>query len=387
MRALLVLIACLSSAAFADDVEPEFTLGDLGVRLELDDAWTMQRWSDWDFRASIDGGAMVMFAWGTPIQSDITEDELALWVPVYETWLEEHTVKDVGEPVATVAELGGRTVARIDVPFGAPGGRKRLLTGATVPLAGQMLHLALTSDVKQADTASARIASIVADLDPATPVPTLEGAQEVSAAGMSLTLPSGWRVPLRNELKAVTPRAGEMGVDDLADCWSAIRPRGPGEPDVMFACQGGMFLGVVDALSFADAEVLLRPKLFGAAEVAPATMVALPDRVGFLYTPDIGGRALAMGVVPYGPGVARVWAMGGKAHAEALATSVTAALSGAELEGEHPASIGERASYYLAYQPFSPMVLGPLLGLIAVVGGAGVMMRRSGGNRYEDLDD
>ena len=78
MRALLVLIACLSSAAFADDVEPEFTLGDLGVRLELDDAWTMQRWSDWDFRASIDGGAMVMFAWGTPIQSDITEDELAL---------------------------------------------------------------------------------------------------------------------------------------------------------------------------------------------------------------------------------------------------------------------------------------------------------------------
>src|SRR5688572_2062653 len=89
MTWLAGLLLLSSGDARAD--APEFLLGDLGVRLDLPaGSWRMTRWSDWDFKAEGRDGAMLLFAWATPVQTPVVEGpDAAGWSRVFEAKVEE----------------------------------------------------------------------------------------------------------------------------------------------------------------------------------------------------------------------------------------------------------------------------------------------------------
>jgi hypothetical protein len=180
---------------------------------------------------------------------------------------------------------------------------------------------------------------------------------------------------------------GNLGLENLEPCWIAIRPKPANpEPEVMVTCQGGLLLGVVDEHSFEGVDPIIRAKMFGSAPVEPAEMVALGDRVGFMYKPRPG---LMVGVVPYDKGVARTWVLGDPED-PSLETDLRAVLEGSTWSGVHPASLGDQLSYWVTYRPTSPVVLGPAALLLLVLGGGGFAgMRLMGGrkNKYELLDE
>jgi hypothetical protein len=379
-----LLVAALAGPALAEDA-PEFLLGDLGVRLDLSRSWRMTRWSDWDFNAELKTprDTVLLFVWATPVQVPITTADG--WGPIYEAKVGE--LGGVAPKVSggRVAQVGGRPVAFVDVAFElGKSGDDAVLRGATLEIANQDLHIAAVTPARGEALAERELKAIVEALDfRREPEPTELGAT-VKASGITTTLPEDWRLPLESEMAVVTPVLGKLGIDDPAACWLGVHPRAGGELDVMAGCQGGLLLGVVDEHSFEAVDPVVRQKMFGAVEVAPAELVRLADRVGFEYTPREG---LAVGVVPYDQGVARYWVVGEGDLSGALGQ----VMAKSTFTGPHPAGVGDQVSYWLTHRTTSPVVLCPLLGVLGVGGvlGAGVIAvvaRGSRRNRY-DLDD
>ncbi len=381
---VFAVIALLAPVRVASAEEsPEFLLGDLGVRVDLPKrTWKMTRWSDWDFKGESSDGGTLLFAWGTPVQTPVGSANA--WGPVFVAKVEELRGQDPEVSGGEVVRALGTDVAYTDVTFAFGDGAKGYVYGATVPIVGQSFHMAIVVPAKRAKAGAAARDMLIRRLEVVTEAAELDYGATVEAAGISTALPEGWREPLEPELKAINPRIGKLGIDDLEPCWVAIRPIPATEPDVMVTCQGGLLLGVVDEHSFEAADTVVREKMFGRAEVAAGDAVTVGDRVGFAYAPVVG---LAVGVVPYDQGVARTWVVGGEGVTEAL----TGAMQGSSYSGVHPASIGDQVSYWLVHRPFSPVVLCPLLGVFGVGGvvllaGGGLMMRGRR-NRYADFDD
>jgi hypothetical protein len=379
--AAIALLAPVQSASAED--APEFTLGDIGVRVDLPRrTWKMTRWSDWDFKAETTDGGVLLFAWSTPVQTPIVTADA--WGPVFTAKVEELKGANPKVSGGHVEKALGTDVAYVDVEFtfgeDGPGGR---MYGATVPVAGQSFHMAFVVPLKNARRGEEARDQLIKRLEVLQEATELPYGATVEAEGITTTLPEGWREPLDSERESFAARIGKLGVDDLEPCWVAIRPVPAAEPDLMVTCQGGLLLGVVDEHSFEAADALVRERMFGRVEVPPTQPVTVGDRVGFAYAPVEG---LAVGVVPYDKGVARTWVVGGEGVDEAL----LAAMQGSTYSGPHPASVGQQVSYWLVHRTFSPVVLCPLLGVGGIVfvvglGGLGLMMR-GGRNKY-DLDD
>jgi hypothetical protein len=123
---------------------------------------------------------------------------------------------------------------------------------------------------------------------------------------------------------------------------------------------------VVDEYTFADKEAELRPVVFGAAPVPAATLLALPDRTGFLYHPEFAGKTLYMGVVPYDQGLSRTWALGPSEDDQALLASLREALQDTTFSGDHPVTPDQLLAYYVWYRPTHPGVLGSGCGCLCL---------------------
>lgn len=388
---LAALLSC-SLPSLAAGANEEFLLGDVGVRIDLPAGWNMLRWSDWDFKAESADGQLKLFAWATPVQQELVEADVDGFVGVHRAKVEELHGSDPAVRSAVLEEVAGRRVVRSEIEFTYTGDLRGVLVSATVPVEGQMFHVSLLTAKARSARANEAMSRLLEALDVQKAPAPVEANAAVQVEGMSTRLPDGWRIPRPNEQEALKKAAQLVGVEDLAPCWSAIHPRAGVEPDVMFSCPGGpvmgIGLGLADAASFAEVEQGLRPRLFGEAPVPPAEMVPLEGRVGFLYAPDLGAdRALRMGVAAYGAGLARVWAHGKAEAAEELSVAVRAALTSASLEGEYPVTVGERFSYAAAYNPSSPLVLGPVLALLLMVGG-GIYLATAGRRSPEvDLSD
>jgi hypothetical protein len=107
-----------------------------------------------------------------------------------------------------------------------------------------------------------------------------------------------------------------------------------------------------------------------------------------LYAPDLGAdQSLRMGVVAAGSGLGRVWAHGAADSGGFLASSVTDVLSSASLDQGYPVTVSERFGYAMAYNPSSPLVLGPGLLVLVLVGGAIYLATVGRKDPYADLDD
>jgi hypothetical protein len=382
--------------AQAEEKDDEYLLGDLGVRVDLPKSWKMLRWSDWDFRAEPADGKMQLYVWATPVQQAIVEDDLTAWSAVHLAKVETLNGTDAALAASTLVDVGGRKAGRFDVAFRFGGKSDALLIGASVPVEGQTVHLAVLTATVRAAQAQRAMTGVLERLDVRKPPAEIAWGGSVTAQGVSTTLPQGWRTPMEQELALVQEIGAALGmakaldVEDMNVCWTALRPQAGTEPEVMFTCPGAAImdigLGLADEASFEQVESELRSAWFGAAEVPAATRVDMADRTGFVYASNRGSRGLVMGLVGYGDGLSHTWASGSPENVGSISTSVADAMRGSTYEGTFPVTVSERFLYAMSYNPTSPLVMGPAALLLGVLGG-GVYLATRKRDPYADFDE
>ena len=362
----LIALFCLFVApAHAEDTdEPEFQLSDLGVRVDLPKSWNMTRWSTFDLKAET-RDPILLQAWGTEIQTDPGSMDAEVWKEVYDAKLVEMGAAEEGVKLdkSEVTTVQGNKAAFLDYSFKLKSGTPAVLKGATIAVEGQMFHLALVS-IKKFDKKTANTRTDLMDrLEIQKAAAAVKDGATLEGDGFSHTLPEGWREPLKAENSPVNKQIANLGLEKLDGCTLAMKAQGPKAPLAMVSCQGGLLLGVVDEYSFEGVEPTVREKMFGSAEVPAAKKLELSDRVAFVY--DLSDKGLAVGVVPYDKGVVRTWVKG---DSDDLAAALEATLATGTYSGPHPASLGDRVSYYISYRPLSPVVICPALGILGLGG-------------------
>lgn len=388
MTTLTLLLALVFTPAHADD--PEFLLDAYGSRIDLPSGWQGKpgSWTNESFEASTADGSLLFFSWGTDLQTPIKKDGLKSWSEVMVKKALGRGMTSAEIVSSEIRKVGKRDVAMFELAVEASAG-KGVMFGTAEATDGHVFHMMVMTGSRNRAAGKRAIDAFVERLDIQTPPAELEWGAEVSAGGHTAKLPIDWRPVLATEKDVFKRHSKDLGVAESSDCWTAIRPHGPSAPDVMLACGAPIFLGVVDEHSFEGTEVAVREKLFGggADQVEPALEREVGDRLGFRYLADLGSRKMALGVVPTADGVMRVWTV---TQGEDAGTALDSILSSSRFEGEHPADLGETVSYYLAYRPFSPMVLGPAGLLLLLLGGgaAGLFaMTRKKPLVDDDLDD
>lgn len=376
---------CIGILGGAWAAEPApYELQDVGVRVVLPEAdWRGTAWTPKRLEAdALRGVAGHLVVWSTPGQATVDPAGLPGFAAEHVRQAEALRGQDAAVRASSVEKRTVGEVARVEVGF-RESGRDGLLLGASFPIEGQVLHLALVgldgSGPALRDTLGRVVDGVVVNRAAAP------AELAVSAAGMTATLPVGWHKPVGPEVAVVAETAAKLGVADTAHCWTAVRARAGEEPDVMLTCQDGQHLGVVDELSLADVDTQVRPRIFGSAQVPPAEALALKDRLALLYRPPVGQRALRVVVAPNLEGVARTWALGAPGQEKALEEALEAVYASATFTGEHPVGTADLVKYYLAYRPTSPLVLGPGAALLAGVVLAIRLIARPRDNPLDDV--
>jgi len=386
--ALMGLIGGLASPiALAEESEaPEFLLGDLGVRIDLPGGWNMLRWSDWDFKAETHDQMVILFAWATPVRVEPVHDDLAAWAEVHSAKAEEIAGTDLLVDSTELVELNGAAIARSQITFHYDD-LAMVLHGASLAVDGQMFHLATVSAKRKRSRSEASLDGILSALDVQSPPADITWGPTQEVDGITQVLPDTWREQHPKEATEVSRQITSLGIDDPEMCVTAIHPVANAAPDVMVTCQGGLWLGVVDELSFAEKDAELAGRIFGGAEVAPGEIIALTDRVGFIHDLALPGSTMLMASVPYDQGIARTWLVGQEDAGERLRADLSATLNATTYSGDHPVSVGDQVTYWLKYQPFHPVLLGGVSMILVVFGGSAFLVFRAGrGKSYEDMD-
>ncbi|MCB9797420.1 MAG: hypothetical protein H6741_32420, partial [Alphaproteobacteria bacterium] len=150
-----------------------------------------------------------------------------------------------------------------------------------------------------------------------------------------------------------------------------------GQAALLMSCKYELWTGVVDDYSWAGWESYIRDHFFGDLTVAPADKIQVsPDgRDGFLYAlPDNGDRAIRMAVAPYDQGHVLTYAIGRAGDTGTLDGAIRASMVSTEFTdeggGAHPVGAYQWIDYYWNYRRSSPVVWGPavlLLGLIGLI--------------------
>lgn len=380
MRALSALVlASLLASAPARAEDEKYLLGDFGVRLQLGDDWSNTAWSDWAFDGNKNDRTQLLYVWGEEVQVGLKAEDLDAWSKVYLEKIDALKGRNGTVRTKEIREIGGHPVARFELDY-AMGDAPYAMSGGTFPVEGQMVHVALVSFGAKAAEGAKALDVILAASEYRKPPAVFADGAEVSASGISAKLPAGWHAPLEVELPKLTVPARGFGIEALDGCWSAIRGRANGEPDVLVACPGKVNLGVVDDFSFEGVDGQIRERFFKGVPVRGVEKIVSQDgHLGFLYTFDVAAGALVAGIVPYGEGVARVYAYDPADQGAGLDGIVRELLTNGTFAGQHPAGFGQYFTYYLKYRPFSPMVIGPVLVLLGLFALLGNMIRKSGG--------
>jgi hypothetical protein len=377
------LFALLLSVAPAKAEAPEFLLGTLGVRLDLDKSrWHMTKWSDWDFSAKVQTDPIILMAWATPVRAPV--DPPDPWGPVFTAKAEEQQGTDPKVKSSSVEQVNGHSYAYVDVSFDLKGAGTVVLKGAVTEIDGKDFLIGVLAPARLSSVAAKDRAEVVRRLEFTTPVPPVEYGGTVKTGRVTTKLPAGWRALSPYEVDSVSQKLLDLGIDDLTNCWTAVRPRVGDAPDVMATCSKPVHFGVVDEFSLAAADEVAHAKLFG-KKAPPGSLVAMPDRSGLLYAPKDG---LAFGVAPDGDQAAVTWALG----QGPLGDVVSAAMTGSSFTAPHAVTPQDQIDYWLYSRTFSPMVLCPTGCLcagaafvVALVGGTVMLMSRR--RRTGDEDD
>lgn len=373
MRPAIALSVLLAASTPAHAADEEYLLGDIGVRVDLPKGWEPTQWSDQQLRAQTKDGSVLLFVWSSPIQDVPEEADLAL----YGThWTEILPGFGANEPAVTASSLQDRagtpTVrGALDFTLGSAKGRAFV---ASQPVEGQVVHLATIGSIPNARKTEKALDELLERMEVRKPAVPVDDGGVIEGQGVRIDLPAGWRAPLPTELEAVGVQLANLPVKDLGDCAIALHPRGPTAPDVLANCQGGYYLGVVDEYTFADREEELRPVMFGAAPVQAAVIQPLEDRTAFLYTAEIVGKPMIVGVSPYDQGLSRLFVLGQDvADVDRLRNVTVEALQGSTFSGPHPVSPDQTIGYYVMYRPTHPGVLGSACGCLCLGLGMGAV--------------
>lgn len=384
--AAAVVSLALATAAHAEDDE-RYLMNDYGIRVDLPEDWSGLSWSDWALEAESEDRTLKIFVWGGGVQTPIVTADAKAWAQVIVDKAESIGAKDIVVEAADVADIAGRPTARTSLTFAFGKDLEGAFEGATFAVEGKMVHVAVLTAKRRADKAADALSGVLARSEVRRPPAATAYGAQVTGAGTTVKLPSGWRVPLERELSTVAKRAELLGIEDLTDCWTGLRPRAATDPDLLVTCGAGLNLGVVDAYSASDVDATLRERIFGGVEVGEADILDNQDgRVTFLYAPNLGAHSLRVGIAPYGAGIARTWALGAAGADAILDGAVRKVLLEADYGEPHPAGAAEWVTYYVTYRPTSAPVLGAAALLVLVVGG-GIMGLRGGRKDPYALDD
>jgi hypothetical protein len=392
MAPLLALALALSplapTPAWAQG-DAGFEMNDLGGTVTLPRGYASELWTDAELKAKHPQGRIFKL-WMHPWQVAVDEDASKAWADRVKAGLEAEGVKEVGLTKREVVEIGGRKTAWMAYELSISGGRG-VAYAAAFTGEGSTVFLRIVAAKRGARQAEADLRATLEGLAlKKGPLDTGTGAVE-SAAGFTAQLPDGWRAPLRDELdlvRKVTAKVGEEGLSP-DDCWVGVRPPPTGDPDVIFACRSQYYVGPLDDHSFEGVEAEVHERWFGRAEkpVPTAGKVDVGDRIGLYYMPPVAANPVRLALAPFDGGMMVMWGLAGQLDESGLDKAMndilpTVAFTGPD-GGAPIIGADKRVAYYLKYRPTSPLVLGPGLALLALVGGGIVLARR----KSPDLDD
>lgn len=377
LPSLLAPILLAHTLAFA--APATYPMSDVGATLILPAGWGQGTWSDWDFKAASPDGSVHFFLWMTAFQAEINAENAAAWGEMYKADLEKENFANIQVASTAVEQINGRQTAKARLTFRLDGGKgpEGVFHAAAIQGAGHVIHIRTVAAERNEKKAIAALDDVLEQLQlDKAPLP-VEGPAVSTEAGFAATLPAGWRAPLAVELDAVLEITAKLGQEKLAPetCWVAIRPPAVGDPDVIFACSSYLYLGPVDEHSFEGVETEVHERFFGRVEtpVPAAEKVQIGDRLGFYFRPPRETHPLRLAVAPYGAGdIMQMWGLGNHLDAGGLDEAMMALLGTVQFtgpEGGKPMiGVDRWVSYYLKYRPTSPVVLGPVAALLALVG-------------------
>lgn len=386
----LVLTCALTTAHAADE---HWTMADAGLGVLLPDGWQVPEgaWSDWSLKAKHTDGSVVQI-WVTPFQVAVDETNLSAWAEMYRDQIATEAKAEVAIRSKSITQISGRTAGHVVLDLKVKGG-EGVAEVYALEGPGHTVHARVVTGKRKARKATAALRTILegARVDQA-PLETTTGTIASAEGDFSITLPDGWRAPLKEESDDVTKIVEKLGMEaiDESVCVVGVYPRANATPDLTVVCPSALQLDPLDEYSFDAIERQLHERFFGSAqaEVPQGEAVTIGDRMGVYFRPPTGTGALRLGLAPYNRGTLTWWGIGGldgtTLDAALLQMQPTVQFTGPD--GGAPKIRADRwVSYYVTHRPTSPMVLGPLVLLIGLIGAAVAATRRRK-NPYEDLD-
>jgi len=389
--ALPLALALLATPAQAED--DHWALADAGWGVKLPDGWEVPSggWSDWSLKAKHKDGSVLQI-WVTPFQVPVTKDNVAAWAKMYEEQIAAEAKAEVSVLDQEVIELGGRKTGHVTLKVVVKGG-KGVAEVYAVEGAGHTVHARVVTGERKAKAATAALREMVETVRiDKKPFDTKGGTVASDKGGFSVTLPDDWREPLRAEDDEVAKVVGTIGIEEIdrTTCVVGVRPRAVDNPDVTLLCPTHLHLDPLDEHSFEGVEAQLHEQFFGRAkaEVPVGEAVTIGDRMGVYFRPPAATGSFRLAIAPYDQGMLTWWGVGGGDGGEldAALVKMHSSTSFSGPNGGAPIIRADRwISYYLTYRPTSPMVLGPLVAIVGLIGGAIALARRRK-PAYDDID-
>lgn len=384
---LSLALALLATSAQAED--DHWVLADAGWGVKLPAGWEVPSggWSDWSLKAKHKDGSMLQI-WVTPFQVPVNKDNVASWAKMYEEQIAAEAKAEVSVVDQEVIDLGGRKTGHVTLKVVVKGG-KGVAEVYAVEGAGHTVHARVVTGARKAKTATTTLRTLIETvrIDQA-PFTTKSGKVASDQGGFELTLPEGWRVPLQAEDDEVAKVVGTIGIEEIdRSCVVGVRARAVDNPDVTLLCPTALHLDPLDEHSFEGVEATLHEQFFGRAkaEVPVGEAVTIGDRMGVYFRPPAATGSFRLAIAPYDQGMLTWWGVGSDGlDADLMKMQSSVAFTGPN--GGAPIVRADRwLSYYLTYRPTSPLVLGPLVLLVGLIGGAIALARRRK-PAYEDID-
>ena len=394
-----MMLWLLAGLAMAED--DELYMGDMAVTATLPDGWSVPRWSDWDLDAVDDRSTVSVHVESTMWQVALDDDSARVWAGLAADRLREEGHDKVEMVSTEVVEVDGQRRAEIELKYRYNGQHQAVLVQRSFAVSGRTVHLSAMAVTRNRSRAEAALDTWQQHLEIGKPAEDLEPLTEFGSEGFTTQLPPGWRNPLKSELSEARRLASEVVKQevDSETCWIAVHPYPDGESALMLSCgQYPLYVGVIDEHSFEGQDLGIREHFFGknaeTVHSASRLQTGEDERLAFFYTlPEIQDRFVQMAVSPYDQGMVLTYAAtrpkgGGDGDLPQVDAATRSSVGAMRFDGpegaEHPIGLALWVNYLVTYRKADPIVFGPVLLVLGLLGFAGFRMRGRK-TSYEDV--
>ncbi|MFK7931349.1 MAG: hypothetical protein AB8H79_24420 [Myxococcota bacterium] len=399
---LLSALAITSTFAIAQDAPAAdegpkdgyiYELDEVSLQVPLvpEGTWVHDHWSGWDLKAATKDKKVEAIVWTTEYQMDILEADLEKWGSVYIAKAGERSVKEAALTASALApEVQGTTAGQFEVTGKTESGTSVTLMGTSLPIHGYVLHVAtlgLTSERSRVESSRNEIVAALKIGKPAKALPW--GAPVTSPERLAGKMDAYWRPALKQERETMMRAIKSLNVPSMKGCFVGIHPQPVAKADMLVVCENKKHMfHIVNDLTYADQEAELRDAWVPDAE--PSAPWSVQDRLGFWWDVPSGKRTLHVAALPIEGGVAKVAAMADGGNDAKVMEAAKATLMNNTYAPLPPAPMDEQLRYYVSYEPFSPIVLVPIivaaLALIFILGLIIFGLRRQSAQARAEMD-